>query len=274
MRLYYPMLLALSLGWVASYAQAAATAPCGTWNGTGECETIDVDTTDKASLQRGAALYMNYCLGCHSTRYGRYERVADDLSIPHELMSENLILDGSQLGWQIVNGMNEEEAKQWFGTAPPDLSLVSRARSPEWLYTYLLGFYRDESRPYGYNNRVFPNVGMPHVLEELQGVQRQVCAQVYTYAENGGVRRDPLTREPITRESCKVLQVDEGSGAMSEQEYRQAAHDITNYLHYMAEPYQDDRKRIGVYVLLYLLAFIVVMWLLNREYQKDIAHKH
>lgn len=253
---------------------AAGGAPCGTWNDTGDCERVSMDMDDKESLQRGAALYMNYCLGCHSTKYGRYERVADDLGIPHELMREHLILDGSQIGMRIENGMNAAEAKTWFGIAPPDLSLVTRARSPEWVYTYLLAFYRDDLRPYGYNNRVFPNVGMPHALEELQGVQRQVCAQVNTYADNGGVRRDPLTREAITRESCTVLRVDEGSGAMNEQQYRQAVYDITNYLHYMAEPYRGDRERIGIYVLLYLLAFVVVMWLLNREYQKDVADKH
>ncbi|MBF2754817.1 MAG: cytochrome c1 [Gammaproteobacteria bacterium AqS3] len=253
---------------------AAVSAPCGTWKGTGECEDVSFDMSDRASLQRGAALFMNYCLGCHTTRYARYERFAEDVGVDIDLLKEHLIFDGSQPGSLIVNGMKVADAKKWFGAPPPDLSLITRARSPQWLYTYLLAFYRDETRPLGHNNRVFPNVGMPHVLEELQGVQRQVCAPVRTYAENGGVRRDPLTRELITEESCDVLQVDAGTGMMGETEYRQAAYDLANYLHYTAEPYRSQRISVGIYVVFYLLLLIVILWMLNREFQKDVADKH
>ena len=158
------------------------------------CDEFSADPHDKASLQNGARVYMNYCMGCHSLKYSRYNRVADDLGIPEDLMEGNLMFDPNvKIGALMNNAMDDRTAKGWFGATPPDLTLVSRARQPEWLYTYLRNFHRDDSRPYGVNNRVFKDVGMPHVMLELQGMQE--CAMGPVVARNGGVKRDPLTGE-------------------------------------------------------------------------------
>ena len=137
---------------------------------------------------------MNYCMGCHSLQYGRYQRTANDLNIPEDLFEQYLKFDQSaKIGALMTNAMDEAEAKKWFGAAPPDLTLVARARNPDWLYTYLRTFHADPSRPYGVNNRVFKDVGMPHVLAELQGMPE--CAPGPVQAANGGILRDPLTGE-------------------------------------------------------------------------------
>jgi ubiquinol-cytochrome c reductase cytochrome b subunit len=164
--------------------------------GSMDCDEIVVDPTDQPSLQRGAQIYMNYCMGCHSLQYSRYNRVAQDLGIPEDLFQANLMHDTNvKVGALMENAMDEGLAKQWFGATPPDLTLVSRARQPEWLYTYLRTFYKDDARPYGVNNKVFKDVGMPHVLLELQGLPE--CAMGPVKAANGGVKRDPLTGEDI-----------------------------------------------------------------------------
>jgi ubiquinol-cytochrome c reductase cytochrome b subunit len=233
-----------------------------------DCDPIAVDPHDKASLQNGAKLYMNYCLGCHSLQYARYNRVAEDLGIPEDLFLENLVFDPNiKIGSLIHNAMAEDNAKAWFGANPPDLTLVSRARQPEWLYTYLRNFYRDDARPYGVNNRVFKDVGMPHVLLELQGMQE--CALGPVAAHNGGVKRDPLTGENILEEPCGQFAISE-AGSMSPQEFDVAMYDLVNFLAYMAEPMAADRKRIGSMVLLFIALFFVFAWLLNREYWKDV----
>jgi ubiquinol-cytochrome c reductase cytochrome b subunit len=190
---------------------------------------------------------MNYCLGCHSLQYSRYNRVGTDLGIPEDLLKEHLMFDpGQKAGAHIDSSMNERTAKAWFGAPPPDLTLASRARQPEWLYTYLRTFYRDDSRPYGVNNKVFKDVGMPHVLLELQGMQ--TCAPGPVKAHNGGVKRDPLTAE----------------------EFDSAMYDLVNFLAYSADPVVVDRERIGTYVLLFITLFFVFACLLNREYWKDV----
>lgn len=132
-------------------------------------DKANYDLSDKASLQRGAATFMNYCAGCHSTQYQRYNRVAADLEIPEELMKENLIFTGAKVGDLMKSAMSEKDAAKWFGAPPPDLTLVARVRGADWIYTYLRSFYVDPTRPFGVNNVVFPSVGMPHVLEPLQG---------------------------------------------------------------------------------------------------------
>ncbi|MFT6287181.1 MAG: ubiquinol-cytochrome c reductase cytochrome b subunit [Alcanivorax sp.] len=232
------------------------------------CDDIDVDPHNMASLQNGAAVYMNYCMGCHSLQYSRYNRVAEDLGIPEDLFVANLMFDPNiKIGSLMENSMDDTNAKIWFGAAPPDLTLVSRARQPEWLYTYLRTFYKDNSRPYGVNNKVFKDVGMPHVLLELQGMQE--CAVGPVSAANGGVKRDPLTGEDILEDPCGQFVVAE-AGQMNPEEFDIAMYDLVNFLAYTAEPMAKDRKRIGVYVLLFISIFFVFAWLLNREYWKDI----
>ena len=232
------------------------------------CDEFTADPHDQPSLQRGAALFMNYCFGCHSLQFSRYNRVAADLGIPDDLMEANLIFDPSvKIGSLMENAMPERTAKVWFGATPPDLTLVSRARQPEWLYTYLRTFYRDDSRPYGVNNKVFKDVGMPHVMLELQGMQE--CAMGPVKATNGGVKRDPLTGEDILEEPCGQFSIAE-AGSMAPEEFDNAIYDLVNFMAYTAEPMAADRKRIGVFVLLFIAVFFVLASLLNREYWKDV----
>ena len=235
-----------------------------------ECDEIVVNPHDMPSLQNGAKLYMNYCYGCHSLKYSRYNRIADDLGIPEDLMQANLMFDPSEkTGALMENAMDDDLAKVWFGATPPDLTLVSRARKPEWLYTYLRNFYKDESRPYGVNNRVFKDVGMPHMLLELQGMQE--CASGPVKAHNGGVKRDPLTGEDLLLDPCGNFTIAE-AGLMTPDEYDVAMYDLVNFLAYTAEPIVAKRQRIGVYVLLFIVLFTIFAWLLNREYWKDVEH--
>jgi ubiquinol-cytochrome c reductase cytochrome b subunit len=223
--------------------------------GTMACDAFEADPSDQPSLQRGAALYASYCMGCHSLQYSRYNRVARDLGIPEDLYKANLVFDPEiKLGSLMTNSMDKAEAKVWFGATPPDLTLVSRSRQPEWLYTYLRAFYQDELRPYGVNNRVYPNVGMPHVLMELQGLA--ACTN-----ESGSAA--------AKADQCVNMSM-ASTGAMSAEQYDGAIYDLVNFLAYTAEPFKADRQRIGTYVLLFLVVFFIFAWLLNREYWKDV----
>jgi ubiquinol-cytochrome c reductase cytochrome b subunit len=233
-----------------------------------DCDEFVADHKDQPSLQRGAKTYMNYCMGCHSLQYSRYNRVAEDLGIPEDLFQANLMFDPNvKIGALMENAMDDRTAKVWFGVTPPDLTLVSRARQPEWLYTYLRTFYKDDSRPYGVNNRVFKDVGMPHVLLELQGMQE--CAMGPVAAGNGGVKRDPLTGEDILEDPCGRFTIPV-AGEMAPEEFDTAMYDLVNFLAYSAEPMVADRHRIGVFALLVIALFTVFAWLLNREYWKDV----
>lgn len=237
---------------------ADASHACGSI----DCDDIQVDASDTASLQRGAALYTNYCMGCHSLQYSRHNRVARDLGIPEDLYQANLMFDPEiKIGSLMDNAMDKANAKVWFGATPPDLTLVSRARQPEWLYTYLRNFYRDESRPYGVNNRVFKDVGMPHVLLELQGMP--VCAA------GGSGQVDPLSGAATAESACGKLEI-AAAGVMTPAEFDGAIYDLVNFLAYTAEPVKAERQRIGLYVMLFLAVFFVFASLLSREYWKDV----
>lgn len=238
------------------------------------------DLRDQASLQRGAQTYMNYCMGCHSLQYQRYQRTAEDLGIPQDLMTEYLIFDPeAKYGSLMTNNLTVKDAKQYFGSAPPDLTLYTKLKKgPEYLYTYMRVFYEDETRPFGVNNLLFENVGMPHVLVDLQGLQRKVCKQIPRLAANGGEMRDSLSGEPITEEKCgdeliergvSPLELVEGTGKLSPEEYDQLIYDLSNFLSYTADPSRLERERIGVYVLLFLAFFFVFTMLLGREYTKE-----
>jgi cytochrome c1 len=233
-------------------------------------EPMEPDLENLPSLQNGWRLYANYCLGCHSLAYQRYERTADDLGVPHDIALEQLVFTGQKIGEHMINAMPEDRAKEWFGAPPPDLTMVARIRGEEWLYNYLKTFYIDESRPFGVNNKVFPNVGMPNVLVGLQGVQRSECIQMPKLAANGGEMRDPLTGAPVTEERCGQLVVEEGTGAYTAEEFDQAVYDIVNFLYYTGEPSRLERHRTGVYVILFLIILYVFTFLLGREFQKDV----
>jgi cytochrome c1 len=228
------------------------------------------DLEDKPSLQRGVQLYVNYCLGCHSLKFQRYERTADDLEIPHEIFSENLIFTGQKIGDLMQTAMPTEAAKAWFGAAPPDLTMVAKVRGSAWIYNYLRMFYVDDTRPLGVNNKVFPNVGMPHALLTLQGIPVEVPRQVPKMSADGYELRDPLVPGKAVTEEKMVLDVVEGTGTLSPAEYDEAVYDITNFLYYVAEPARIERERLGVYVLLFLVILYVFTALLGREYSKEI----
>ena len=234
-------------------------------------EPMDPDLEDVPSLQNGARLYVNYCIGCHTLQYQRYERTADDLQIPHDIALENLVFTGQKIGALMTNAMDMEQAKNWFGAPPPDITMVTRVRGVDWVYNYLKTFYVDDARPLGVNNKVFPNVGMPHALLDLQGVQRSACIQVPKIAENGGEMRDPLVPGlAITEEKCGQLVVEEGTGLYTAEEYDRAVYDISNFLYYVGDPSRLERHRLGVYVLLFLVILFVFTWLLGREYNKAV----
>jgi len=215
-----------------------------------ELEHVDMDLHDQESLQAGAQTFMNYCIGCHSAKYSRYNRVAADLGIPEELMEEYMIFDEDvAIGDLMQSAMSDDIGNSAFGIAPPDLTLVARARGTDWLYGYLTGFYEDNTRPFGVNNRVFANVGMPNVLESLQGVQH--CEDA---------------------EHCDHLVHVDGTGSLSEEGFEELAYNLVNFLYYLGEPSRLNRHRIGGYVLLFLALLGVFAWLLNREYWKDVGH--
>ena len=235
--------------------------------GTIPCDSFEADMSDKASLQNGAAVAVDFCMGCHSFQYSRWERVANDIGIPHDLMLENLVLGGQKIGSLMKIAMPADKAKQWFGAAPPDLTMVTRARSPEWVYTYLRNFYADSTRPYGVNNRVFKDVGMPHALIGLQGLPE--CAPGAVRAANGGIKRDVLSGADILEDPCGSFTYAE-EGELSPEEFDKTVYDLVNFMAYTAEPMAEQRKQIGKYVLLFLSVLLVFVVLLNREYWKGI----
>ncbi len=232
---------------------------------------VQPDLENLPSLQNGMRLYVNYCLGCHALGYQRYERTADDLGIPHDVALDNLVFTGQKIGELMSNAMSLDMGKKWFGAAPPDLTMITRYKSPEYVYNYLKTFYVDDNRPFGVNNKAFPNVGMPNVLADLQGIQREACVQKPKIAANGGEMRDPLDpSKTITEEKCGELVVDEGTGLYDAEQFDAAVYDLTNFLYYTGEPSRLERHRIGIYVLLFLVFLGCFTYLLNREYWKDV----
>ncbi|MFM4679343.1 cytochrome c1 [Aeromonas media] len=218
-------------------------------------DKAEYDLGDKASLQRGAATFMNYCAGCHSTQYQRYNRVAADIGIPEELMKENLVFTGAKIGDLMKSAMSEKDAARWFGAPPPDLTLVARVRGADWIYTYLRSFYVDETRPFGVNNAVFPSVGMPHVLEPLQGTPR---AEFETHSLDG-----------VEMQQVVSIKSD-GNGEMNNEEYDQTVLDLVNFLVYSAEPVQQERERMGFWVLGFIVIFFIFTVLLKKEFWRDV----
>ncbi len=226
-----------------------------------DLDRMNPDMNDRASLQRGAALFTNNCMGCHSAEYHRYMHVAEDLGIPDELYEENLIFTGVRIGELMKNAMPGDDAEEWFGVAPPDLTLAARVHSPDWIYSFLRGFYVDEMRPLGVNNVVFDNVGMPHAMVNQGGL----CAEEPNIGGRGSV--DPMSGEVVGGTVCEDYAIE---GNMSPDEFDRAMYDLTNFMVYLGEPALMDRKRIGTYVLIFIGVFFIFAYLLNREYWKDI----
>lgn len=219
----------------------------------GKMEMAHFETSlkDKPSLQRGAKLFVNYCLSCHSAKYMRYNRMAEDLDIPPKLVERYMMYASDKIGNPMETTMPAKDAEKWFGVAPPDLSLIGRLRGADWLYNYFGAFYLDENSPSGWNNVVFENVAMPHAMYELQGLQRAVFK-----VEDG---REVLDRFEQTT-----------SGKMTPEEYDQATRDLTNFLVYVGEPAKMVRIKYGIWVMLFLGIFVFLAYMLKKEYWRDI----
>jgi len=245
------------------------------------------DPLDTASLQRGAKVFVNYCLNCHSARFMRYNRLTD-LGLTEQQIAENLILTGrfvtpqggatiyvpTKLGDTMTTSLSPADGKAWFGAPPPDLSVEARVRGNQWLYNYFRAFYRDDASATGWNNLVFPNVAMPHVLWELQGPTSLVRteyanheeAQSALLAAKGVAALEPV---PGGKYAVKTIVAD-GAGTMSPAEYDHLVADLVNYLDYMAEPHKVHRGRLGIAVLMFLGVLFVFAYWLKREYWKDV----
>ncbi len=253
---------------MAKVNQLIATIIVGLWStvvlaqahGSVPLEQAGNNLRDQASLQRGMAVYVHYCQGCHALQYARYNTVARDIGL---LDDKGQVLDGvikQHLNFisekptdNILGSLPKADGERWFGVAPPDLSLVSRVRGKDWIYTYMKSFYVDPSRPFGVNNRVFPDVAMPHVLLNLQGVQ------------------EPIWAEHVEGTAPMVLGMHVVKpGLLSELEYDHTVRDLVNFLEYIGEPAKLERERLGVWVLLFLVIFLVFTYLLKREYWKDV----
>lgn len=220
--------------------------------------------TDMASLQNGAKLFVNYCMNCHSAAYVRYNRLRD-IGLTETQIKENLVFTGAKVGDTMKSALDAKDAKDWFGAVPPDLSVVARSRADgskgsgaDYLYTYLRSYYRDEARPTGWNNAAFPNVGMPNPLWELQGQQKAVWAEVKDAHDPSKVTHVFKGLEPLT------------AGSMTPAQFNSAVADLVAFLQWMGEPGQNDRVRLGVWVLLFLAMFTVIAWRLNAAYWKDV----
>ncbi len=219
-------------------------------------DKVNIDPTNKQQLQRGARIFVNYCLSCHSASLMRYERVGTDLGIDAKLVSENLMFTGGKVGELMTVATADDDTKEWFGTVPPDLSVIARARGVDWLYTYMRTFYRDDSRHTGTNNLVFPDVGMPNVLWELQGIQEPVITTVKD--EHTGIEHKEVTLELVE------------PGLQTPKEFDRTIRDLVNFLDYMGEPAKYERRQLGTKVIIFLLVFLVLAVLLKKEYWKDI----
>lgn len=217
-------------------------------------------TNDMAALQNGAKLFVNYCLNCHSAAFMRYNRLRD-IGLNDKQIAENLTFATDKIGDTMKAAIDPKMAKDWFGKVPPDLTLVARSRAstagsgPDYLYTLLRTYYRDDTKPTGWNNKAFPNIGMPHPLWELQGERKPVYDKVMSHGHEVEVLRGWEQVKP---------------GTMTQAQYDQNVGDLVAYLQWMAEPAANNRVRIGVWVLLFLTAFTVVAWRLNAAFWKDV----
>ena len=232
----------------------------GAGGGAAGLKHMEVRLSDTRSLQNGAKLFVNYCLSCHSAEYMRYGRMAEDLDMPVALVEENMLVGDGKIGDPMTTNMPAEKAAEWFGVAPPDLSLTGRLRGADWLYSYLTNFYVDESTVSGWNNVTFENVAMPHVLAELQGRQRAVFRTE--------VKPDGSEQKVFDHFEA------ESEGTMSAEDFDQAMRDLTNFLVYMGEPARLKRIRYGMYVMLFLLVMFGFAYMLKHEYWKDVDVSH
>ncbi|MDT8319850.1 MAG: cytochrome c1 [Xanthomonadales bacterium] len=217
--------------------------------GGGDLEHARINVRDTAAIQRGAKLFVNYCLPCHSANYMRYNRLSEDLGLDQNMVLQNFVFTDAQIGDRMTVSMRPKDAQAWLGKAPPDLSVTARSRGADWLYTYMKTFYRDGTG--SWNNVVLPNASMPHVLWDLQGIQEPV------YVAHG---------EEQVLDHLKLVE----PGLQTPGEYETTVRDLVTFMVYLSEPSQVKRKNIGVWVLLFLVVFAMVAYLLKAEYWRDV----
>ena len=261
MRTKFTKQLAVLGGLVALVASASSVQAAGGGANAAWQREAGNEIANLPSLQRGARNFMAYCSACHSLRYVRYSRVADDLKISPELRDQYLVKPGAKFTDYILSSMPEKDAAEWFGKAPPDLSLTARSRSPDWIYNFLTTFYADPaSRQTGVNNLQLPGTAMPHVLSGLQGVQAAVWKNVEHKGADG--------KTEITHEFEKF---EPGvAGSLTPQQYDDFVRDTVNFLQYVSDPSQVQRQSMGIWVVLFLLMFTGIAYMLKKEYWKDV----
>ena len=230
----------------------AATSPAFSAGG-GPLENAGVNIRDNAAIQRGAKWFVNYCFACHSASYMRYQRMSEDLELSEDQVRENLVFADVKLGETMEIAMQPADAEAWLGKTPPDLSLISRSRGTDWLYTYMKTFYKDESG--GWNNLVLPNASMPHVMWQLQGIQ----VPVWSTHDDGHGEKSVIDHLTLA-----------SPGLQSPEEYEKTVRDLVTFLDYLGEPAKVKRKDIGVWVMLFLVIFAGVAYLLKAEYWRDV----
>ncbi len=248
-------------------AGAAWASAGGGQGGSSSCEEgtpwkewhADAGVGSTASLQRGARNFMNYCLGCHSLQYARYSQIGADLGMTEKQVAANLMFTGERVHDYVKSAMPSKDAEVWLGRAPPDLSLIARARGKDYLYQFLKGFYADDARPTGANNLVLKDTAMPYVLADLQGAHK--ASFVLEKCVSGG-------EEKMVR---RFDRFEEGSpGKLSEAQFDVFVRDLVNFLQYVGEPAQMQRERLGIWVLLFLVVFTLFAWSLKKEIWKDV----
>jgi ubiquinol-cytochrome c reductase cytochrome c1 subunit len=212
-------------------------------------EHANINVRDTAAAQRGARLFVNYCLSCHAASYMRYNRLAEDLGLGEELVMQHLVFADVKIGDTMEVAMRPQDAVEWLGKEPPNLSLTARSRGADWLYTYFLSFYQDDAG--GWNNVVLPNASMPHVLWQLQGIQQAV------YATHDG--HEVIERLELAK-----------PGLQSPAEYEETVRDLVTFLEYLGEPAEVKRKNVGIWVMLFLALFALLSYALKAEYWRDV----
>jgi len=275
---------------------------CGTaYANSGEhFEKVHIDMHNPVSLQKGAKIFVNYCMGCHSLKFVRYERMAKDFKIPEQIVIHNMMFNSDKIGETMKINMPPKDAKKFFGTTPPDLSLIARSKGIDYLYAYLTGFYKDDSRPFGVNNSAFNLVAMPDALESLQGLQKKtdealfqekilldsenelnaIEAKMEQKDANMAVldKQQQQAENAIHKASSIIAQLKHDDkyfelvhkGSMKPKEFKEAMVDLVNFLSYVAEPIKAKRISMGVWVILFLVVFFILAYLLKQEYWKDV----
>jgi ubiquinol-cytochrome c reductase cytochrome c1 subunit len=235
----------------------AASSALGSSAGGGIIHPANNDVENTASLQRGARNFVNYCMGCHSARYVRYSRLAEDLGLSEAQVIENLMFTGERIHDTMRSSISTEDAARWFGVPPPDLTLIARSRGVDYIYSFLKSFYLDPSRPTGVNNLVLPGTSMPHVLWQLQGIQTAVY-DGESDAEHNAVHKKFKGFEMVK------------AGSLTPEEFDQFVRDTVNFLDYIGEPMQLERRNLGMRVLAFLFVFFLLAYFLKKEYWRDV----